>query len=131
MSLVSRIAPAVVTLLVIGAGKDGVCASDPVVAPANPASAEPQYAVTTRRDRIGRITASVTINGRGPFRFMIDTGSNHTVLAEGTLAKLGLTVDPEELMSVTGVSGSQLAPTTHISSLDAGDLHFHDLSLPV
>lgn len=91
----------------------------------------PQYAVSTRLDRIGRIIAPVMINGRGPFRFMLDTGATRTVLAESTLAKLDRTADPHACVSISGVTGSELAAAVHIDTLDAGDLHFRDLSLPV
>src|SRR5579863_4022776 len=42
----------------------------------------PLYAIPTLHDQVGRIVAAVTINGRGPFRFMLDTGCNRTVLAQ-------------------------------------------------
>jgi predicted aspartyl protease len=90
-----------------------------------------QYAVSTRFDRIGRIIAPVMINGRGPFRFMLDTGATHTVLAESTLAKLDRITDPDTHVPISGITGSELASTVHIDSLDAGDLHFRDLDLPV
>jgi predicted aspartyl protease len=90
-----------------------------------------QYAVSTRRDRIGRIIAPVMINGRGPFRFMLDTGATRTVLAESTLAKLDRIADPYACVPISGVTGSELAAAVHIDTLDAGDLHFRDLSLPV
>jgi len=99
-----------------------------------PAAADPtdtQYLLPTKRDQIGRITAPVQINGQGPFRFMVDTGSNRTVLAAATLVKLGLTSDITHPVSVTGIGGSEIAPTAHIASLDAGDMHFRDQEMPV
>ncbi len=54
----------------------------------NPASAElneltvtapePRFVAPTRRDRIGRIWAPVQINGKGPFRLVLDTGYYET-----------------------------------------------------
>jgi clan AA aspartic protease (TIGR02281 family) len=90
-----------------------------------------EYAIPTRTDHSGRMIASVTINGRGPLRFMVDTGSNHTVLSESALAKLGLTADANTFISVAGISGSQQAPSVHIAALDAGDLHFREVDLAV
>jgi hypothetical protein len=90
-----------------------------------------QYAIGTRRDRIGRIIAPVMINGQGPFRFMLDTGATRTVVAESVLAQLGIRPDPANLVTVLGVSGSIVVATAHVQNLDAGDLHFHDLDLPV
>jgi predicted aspartyl protease len=91
----------------------------------------PRYAVATRRDRIGRIIAEVSINQQGPFRFMLDTGASRTAVATSTLRRLGLAADPELQMMVVGISGSAAVSTVHIHSLDAGDLHFRDLDLPV
>lgn len=92
---------------------------------------DPRYAIATRRDRVGRIIAAVTINGQGPFRFMLDTGASRTVLAASTPARLGLTARPEEPISVIGISGSAIVATVHVNSLDSGEMHFHDLELPV
>jgi predicted aspartyl protease len=138
MSGATRIGLWVAASLLIGAAGIGECAtaasSLPKNASGSPAVADPadaQYLVTTGRDRIGRITAPVMINGHGPFRFMIDTGSNRTVIAEATLAKLGLSSNPDEMVNVTGVVGIQRAPTTHVDSLVAGDLQFRNLDLPV
>ena len=41
---------------------------------------EPRYVSPTRRDQIGRIWAPVMINGRGPFRLVLDTGASSTTL---------------------------------------------------
>ncbi len=41
---------------------------------------EPRYVAPTRRDQIGRIWAPVFINGRGPFRLVLDTGASHSAM---------------------------------------------------
>lgn len=134
MSGAVRILFAALSLSVAGAAH----ALSPPAPPAPPRATAPadaedssQYAVPTRVDHIGRIVAQVTINGHGPFRFMLDTGSTRTVVAESALDKLGLTANADATIAVSGVSGSELAPSVHIDSLDAGDLHFRDLDLPV
>jgi predicted aspartyl protease len=91
----------------------------------------PLYAIPTLPDRVGRIVAAVMINGRGPFRFMLDTGCNRTVLAQSVLTKLGLSADTDALISVIGVTGSQVAASVHIDNLDAGAMHFRDVDLAV
>jgi predicted aspartyl protease len=88
-------------------------------------------AISTRRDRIGRLIASVTINGQGPYHFMIDTGANRTVLAESLLPQLGIGLDRQHRVVVLGISGEVQAATAHIDSLDTGALHFRDVQLPV
>ena len=42
--------------------------------------AEPRFVARTTRDRIGRIWAPVTIDGKGPFRLVLDTGANHSAV---------------------------------------------------
>ena len=91
----------------------------------------PQDDIDTRRDRIGRIIAPVMINGQGPYSFMLDTGANQTVLSEALLAKLQLTANPDLRVSVSGITGSEMASSVHIDRLDAGELHLSDVTLAV
>ena len=93
-------------------------------------SDEPLYAVSTRLDRIGRIVAPVYINGKGPFLFMLDTGANRTVLSDVAVQRLGLTME-DGTISVQGVNGRGLAPTVTIERLNAGELKFANVELPV
>jgi Aspartyl protease len=81
--------------------------------------------------RVGRIIALVKINGKGPFHFMLDTGSSRTVLGAPLLQRLGLALRGDAPVSVWGVSGATLAPTVHVDRLDCGALHVRDLRLPV
>ena len=99
---------------------------------AQPGDAESDLlAIPTRPDMAGRIVALVSIDGKGPFRFMLDTGSNRTVLAQSVLTKIGRSADPAASMSVTGINGSEEAPSIYIDRLDAGELHFTHVRLPV
>jgi len=41
---------------------------------------EPRYVSPTRRDRIGRIWAPVLIDGKGPYRLVLDTGANRSAI---------------------------------------------------
>ncbi|HEX7418020.1 MAG TPA: aspartyl protease family protein, partial [Steroidobacteraceae bacterium] len=56
-----------------------------------PVDRGPKFAIPTTRDRIGRIIAPVTLNGRGPFRFVVDTGANHSTVSSALAAALRLT----------------------------------------
>ena len=89
------------------------------------------YAIATRPGRIGMIVASVMINGKGPFRFMLDTGANRTVLASGTVEKLALESSPNDRIMVRGISGLTAVPLVHVASVASGTLQIHDLSAPV
>ena len=89
------------------------------------------YVIPTTPDHIGRILARVMINGQGPYRFMVDTGANQTVLSEALALRLNLSIDQDQRVSVNGIAGSKLAATTYIESLDSGPMHLRTLRLPV
>jgi hypothetical protein len=88
-------------------------------------------AVPTTPDHIGRILARVIVNGQGPFRFMVDTGANQTVLSASLLVRLHLSLDPDQQVQVSGITGSARAPTAYVDSLDAGALQLRAAHLPV
>jgi predicted aspartyl protease len=106
-------------------------AATPVVVPPIAAPDEPLYATPTRLDRIGRILAPVMINGRGPYRLVVDTGANQSVLTTRLLADLGLLVSADQSVTLNGVTGSATVPTALVQTLQTGDLIQHDLTLPV
>jgi predicted aspartyl protease len=90
---------------------------------------EPRYVAPTRRDRIGRIWAPVLIDGKGPYRMVLDTGANHSAIA--ARAALSLGGRPVATTLVTGFTGSATVPTLHVNSLEVGELLFGPTDLPV
>jgi predicted aspartyl protease len=89
------------------------------------------FAAPTRADRIGRVMAPVTINGHGPFRLIVDTGANQSVLTARLVQALGIPVTPESNVRLTGVTGSQVVPVITVDSLQTGDLEQRDLRVAV
>jgi predicted aspartyl protease len=87
--------------------------------------------IATTPERSDRILARVMVNGRGPYRFMVDTGANHTALAASMLPALGISADGNKTITVLGINGSVIAPSVHLDSLDAGGLHLSNLQVPV
>ncbi len=71
----------------------------------------------TRTDRIGRLLVPVTINGQGPFRFVLDTGANRSVLTPQLAAHLSLPVSATNRLIMTGVTGSAAVPTVTVDRL--------------
>ncbi len=100
-------------------------------APAPLAEDEPLFAVPTQRDRIGRILAPVMINGKGPFRLIIDTGANHSTVSPHMLEKLGLVATPENDRIVHGVTGSARVPAVLVDRLESGLLVVEQSYVPV
>lgn len=105
----------------VGPGPDGTAADESL----------PEFAAPTTLDRSGRILAPVEINGRGPFRFVLDTGANRSAMSMATAEALGLVPDPDAMVSVHGITGSAVLPVVHVASFKAGDLLFEDQRLPV
>ena len=88
------------------------------------------FASPTRKDHIGRIAAPVMINGRGPFRFIVDTGASHSTVSPQLVQFLGLQPD-EASMLVNGITGTALVPSVKVDLLQVGDLTFKTARLPV
>jgi predicted aspartyl protease len=91
---------------------------------------EPRYVAPTRRDRIGRIWAPVLIDGKGPYRLVLDTGANHSAITARTAQSLGIPAS-EGTARVTGFTGSAVVPIVHVSKLEVGDLLIGPQDLPV
>ncbi|HEY3730343.1 MAG TPA: aspartyl protease family protein [Steroidobacteraceae bacterium] len=122
-------------------GAEDIGASIPVSAPASvlpspqPDSAQAiddsVFALPTTRDHIGRVLVPVTINGRGPFRFIVDTGANHSTISPRTAQMLGLIPTQETPFHVDGITGDTQAAYVKVTTLQTGDLIIDDTSLPV
>jgi predicted aspartyl protease len=91
---------------------------------------EPRYVAPTLRDRIGRIWAPVFINGQGPFRLVLDTGSNHSVVNHSVASALGL-IPTESRVLMQGVTGSATVPIVNVDSVIVGDLELRAQRLPI
>jgi predicted aspartyl protease len=91
---------------------------------------EPRFAAPTRRDRIGRIWAPVMINGKGPFRLVLDTGASHSAVTPATAQLLGAPVN-QAAATVTGFTGSAVVSSISASSMEVGDLLIGPTRLPV
>lgn len=91
---------------------------------------EPRYVAPTLRDRIGRIWAPVLINGRGPFRLVLDTGASHSAVIPSVVAHLGVTPMGSPVR-LHGVTGSAVVPTIAVDRIEVGDLLINGAVLPV
>ena len=92
---------------------------------------EPRFVAPTLRDRIGRIWAPVFINGRGPFRMVLDTGASAFAITAPVATALGLVPSSSHLVLVQGVAGSAIVPTVQVDSLTVGDLDITSATLPI
>jgi predicted aspartyl protease len=83
----------------------------------------------TRSDRLGRVVAPVSVNGQGPFRFIVDTGANRSAVSHALAAQLGLT--PNGVGEVHSVHGVSPAPLVDVNSLNYGELSLGGAPLPM
>ena len=89
----------------------------------------PSVAGATLNDPAGRAVALVHINGQGPFRFIIDTGANRSVLSRALATRLGLATSGEDM--VHSIDGAEPATLVNVESLSFGALHLSSGETPV
>lgn len=108
-------------------------AVDAVMAPVSSTVIEegPAFAIPTTPDAIGRVMAPVMINGRGPFRFIVDTGANRTVLSPHLARTLGIDAASAPQQLVHGVTGAEPAPIVRIDEVRFGRLARAGVDVPV
>lgn len=73
----------------------------------------------------GEMVVQVTIDGHGPFRFLVDTGSSHSAVTESLAARVGATpVARATMMTATGAIECLIVrlPTLAIGDAVIGDL---------
>jgi Aspartyl protease len=92
---------------------------------------EPRFVAPTRRDRIGRIWAPVLIDGKGPYRLVLDTGANRSAITARTAELMGLLPSGDGSTVVTGFTGSARVPTIHVDRMEVGELLIGPSNLPV
>ena len=89
------------------------------------------FASPTTRDHIGRVVVPVMVNGQGPFRFIVDTGANHSTISPRLVRELGLKPAEEASIILDGITGTAKVSFVTIDRLQAGDLTMGSTDLPV
>jgi predicted aspartyl protease len=92
---------------------------------------EPRYVSPTRRDSIGRIWAPVMINGKGPFRLVLDTGASHSAITDDVAHRLGISLTNAPMVRLRGVTGTAMVPIIEAQSLIVGELLIRNTRLPI
>lgn len=80
-------------------------------------------------DRYRRLTVPVTIGGEGPFRFMIDTGAQATVLSRDLADRLELF--DRRAATLIGMASRKSVETTAIDDFALGSRRFHIQTAPL
>lgn len=107
----------------------GLLLQGTVVLAAPPAPVEPAGEHTTAMEILyGKPYVNVMVNGRGPFRFIIDTGTGGDALVTSELAtQLGMPMAGEARLNDPTGLGAKTAPLRRIDSLELAGLEFHNI----
>lgn len=81
------------------------------------------------RNLFTRVATHVSINGRGPFSFVVDTGSASTAVADTVAEQLAL--PPREPLLVHGIATATVTPSVGIARLNLQGLAVRNLHCPV
>lgn len=81
------------------------------------------------RDLYNRMTVPVRIGSSGPFDFLIDTGSERTVLSREVASVLGLAISGKG--TVVGVAGSVPVDLVDVDEISLGKRTYYTLTAPL
>lgn len=95
-------------------------------APGAPGDAPADGRLAGAQDGFDHMTVPVTINGQGPFPFMVDTGANISCVARRIAEALALPMEPPR--HVHTVVGVRAQPLVQIAELRAGQLRRRDIA---
>jgi predicted aspartyl protease len=80
-------------------------------------------------DRNARMTVPVRLGGKGPYRFLVDTGADRTAVSTAIAAELGLTDGP--MATLHSITGSSPVRTANVPSLELSPDRARSVEAPV
>ncbi len=99
----------------------------------DPSAGDPSLAdvvsVDFDKDRYERMTVPVTIGGKGPYRFFIDTGAQATVVTHDVTEDLEL--EPTGRARLVAMGSSELVDTIDIDELEFANRTFSGITAPL
>ena len=98
-------------------------------APVSPTVSDGTETLQGRADIHDRMTVDVALDGTGPYRFLIDTGSQKTVVSTAIAGSLSLALGPQ--VRVVGLAGEGKAATARLDTLEFGSRAVYDLTVPL
>lgn len=75
-----------------------------------------------------RLSVDVSINGRGPYRFIVDSGADTSAVGLGIARQLELPLGTPSILN--GMTARSLVDRVKVDSLTLGPTTIHDLQLP-
>ena len=97
-------------------------------APTDPAATPEGAALDFGKDEYQRMTVPVSIDGAGPYKFVVDTGAERTVIARELAENLRL--DPSGIARLHSMSEVSDIGTVLIPTLQVGGKSYRDIKAP-
>ncbi len=107
----------------------GVALPETHAAASDPQEAATTDVVITRDDWHERMTVPVTVIGQGPFHFLIDTGSQNTVISSSLAARIGVKASSSAMM--ISITGRERVETVELDEIALGKRSFTSLLVPL
>jgi predicted aspartyl protease len=89
------------------------------------------FALPTTHDHIGRVVVEAMVNGKGPYRFIVDTGATHSTITPDLAHALGLKPAEASTFVVNGITGTAQVSAVMLDKLQTGNLVMDGLLVPV
>jgi predicted aspartyl protease len=115
-----KLAAIAVLMLAIGAASPALGATEPV-------AATEIEVIKTQVDREERMTVPVRIGAKSTFHFVIDTGSQTTIMARSIAEQLAL--PPSRRARIIGIGGTETADTAMVDEIGLGRRSFHGVEV--
>jgi predicted aspartyl protease len=104
-------------------------ASAPAPDAVPPVSTPGTEVIQGRVDQDRRMTIPVHIAGKGPYDFIVDTGSQRSIVGASVAARLAL--KPARKMRIIDIGGREVVDTVEAEEVGIGSRSFYGLVLPV
>jgi len=102
---------------------------DPIQAPVGVDRTTTTQDIAFKIDRNARMTVPVRLGGRGPYRFLVDTGADRTAVSTAIAAELGFTAGP--MATLHSITGASPVRTANIPSLEISPSRTRSVEAPV
>lgn len=91
--------------------------------------AETERHAAIEYDRANRMTVTVRVNNQNAVPFLVDTGSERTVISDKLATELGL--PSAGSLTISGVAGFVSVPSAHVSGLDLTNVRVPQFIAPI
>jgi predicted aspartyl protease len=120
----------------VGIALAGPAAAEPAITVVDPIQSPIEVDRTTttqdiafKIDRSDRMTVPVRLGGRGPYRFLVDTGADRTAVSTAIAAELGLTDGP--MATLHSITGTSPVRTANVPSLELSPSRSRSVEAPL